>query len=215
MTLLQKVPLSTLILALALTLVVGHGIVHSDDEAKPEENPMGGMPGVTPEMMKLISPNEHHKALEYFVGEWDVEMKLTMEIPGMAPMEPTTSSATYKWAIPGRWLQQEVKGVLMGQPFHGTGFHGYDPATKSHITAWVSNADCQLTLTTGATVDPSGKVQAQYGRMNEWMTAEFNKPLKVLTTKVDDDKFTMAIWDLGIGGAGQEVFVWTYTRKAK
>ena len=213
MTLLKRVPLSTLILALALTLVVGHGLVHSEDEPKGDGQPAAPMPGMTPEMLARITPNEHNKALEYFIGDWDVEMKLTMKMEGMPPIPPTTGSATYKWAIEGRWLQQEVKGTIMGRPYHGTGFHGYDPMTMNHITAWISNADCQLNLTTGVTVDPEGKVQAQYGRMNEWMTGEVNKPLKVVTTKVSDDKFTMSVWDLGIGGDGREVFLWTYTRK--
>ncbi len=67
--------------------------------------------------------------------------------------------------------------------------------------------------TKGVVVDPEGKVKTEYGTLNEYMTNEFNKPIKTVTKVENADKFVLEIWDLGIGEAGKAVLKYTYTRK--
>ena len=51
------------------------------------------------------------------------------------------------------------------------------------------------------------------GTINEWMDDTYNKPVKVLVEKVDEDCFHTEIWDLQIGRNGKPVIKMKYTRK--
>lgn len=203
----MKVTQFTYALALLLAVAFGHTLAVSDESPKPD-----------PERMKRIkeitSPGPQHKQLEYYLGTWDVEARLSMH---GRDMEPSKMSAEYKWVIPGRWLTQEIKGpVKMGPvefPYHGFFIHGYDNHTKNYVTCGVQSMDTSMNMFRGVRVDPEDKVFTQYGTINEYMDGTFNKPVKVLVRKVDENRFDMEIWDLQIGASGQAVIKYKYTRR--
>ncbi len=164
-----------------------------------------------PEFIKKVTtPGKHHEELGELIGEYDV--KLEMVLPGYE-MPPTKGTATFEWGIKGYWILQRLKGTLMGQPYEGLGIHGFDNHTKNYCSTWVSNMDTMMITTKGVIADPEGKIKTEYGTLNEYMSGEFNKPIKTVARIESKDKFVLEVWDLGIGEAGQAVLKYTYTRK--
>ncbi|HUG27409.1 MAG TPA: DUF1579 family protein [Gemmatimonadales bacterium] len=151
-----------------------------------------------------------HKALEYFLGEWDVQLAMVM--PGMPPQR-STGRARFEWLIPGRWVSQRVDGTLMGMPYQSFSMIGYDTFAKNHVVATVSSMDNALNLARGVTVDPEGKNRVLYGVLDEYMTGELAKPFKTITRIQNADRFVLEIWDLGIGVDGAKVLEFSHTRR--
>jgi hypothetical protein len=191
-----------------LTLIGCLSVAHS--VAVSEEPPMSQADLMKKwEEVKRLGP--HHKALEYFLGTWDGVIEYANL--GGHQMPPDKVVGTGAWLLEGRWMSFRVKGTMYGMPFEGVGIQGYDNVKKAHVSTWVADADTTLHYHQGTTVDPEGKVKSLYGTLDEWTTGEHDKPVRITTRKVSDDKFVQEIWDLGIGELGRVVMKWTYTRR--
>jgi len=171
---------------------------------------------MSPEQQKMMelwqeysTPGKQHEALGKLVGEWDYEVATVM--PGMEAKDGGAS--TCRWLIPDLWVGCESKGTFMGQPHMTFNLFGYDKFKKNIVQAWVDSSSTALNTATGVIVDPTGKVQTTYGTLDEFLTGEHDKPLRVVRTWITDDKYTMDVWDLGIGELGQVVLKFTFTRK--
>lgn len=156
------------------------------------------------------APGAEHKALEYFLGEWDVQLAMVM--PGV-PAQRSTGRARFEWLIPGRWVSKRLDGTLMGMPYQSFSLIGYDTFARNHVAATVHSMDNALNVARGVTVDPQGRTQAVYGVLDEYMTGELAKPFKVVTRILTPDRFVMEIWDLGIGVDGAKVLEFTHSRR--
>lgn len=153
---------------------------------------------------------EHHKALAYFLGDWDVEIAIVM--PG-APPQKSNARARCEWLIENRWLGEKLEGTLFGAPYQSFLLRGYDTYAKNHVAATVQSMDNSLIVIRGVVVDPKGDVTAMYGTLDEYTTDELGKPLKAITRKLDADRYVVEVWDLGIGPAGAQVLEYRYTRR--
>ncbi len=49
----------------------------------------------------------------------------------------------------GFWIKTELKAEMMGQPFEGHGFFGYDARQNAHVGSWVDNSDTWMAVTKG------------------------------------------------------------------
>jgi hypothetical protein len=200
-------------LALVLAGVLWFGGAARTDDG--DKAPPGFDPEAMKKMMemqkKLASPGEHHKAMERFVGTWDVEIRI-FAMPGEAPMV-TKATAEYAWLMPGLWLSQRVKGTMMGEPYEGFGIDGFDNYKKNYVSCYVQSNTSAMVHTQGIVVDPAGKVQVSYGTIDEWMTGEHDKPIKTVTRIVDADHHVVEIHDLGIGESGAAVITFSYARR--
>lgn len=159
-------------------------------------------------MQEALALTPQHAAMGKLVGKWKLEREMRMggmrgKIPGQAEIE---------WAVPKRWLGLRAKVPMMGMMTEGYMLLGYDKVKRKFVTAGVSSAHPGIIATEGPVVDPSGKVQVQYGALDEYLTGEHDKPLKYVFRFEGDDKFVFELWDLGIGPEGQAVMVDTYTR---
>jgi hypothetical protein len=164
-------------------------------------------PGQMMELMKKWSAtDEHHKELAWHVGQWDVEMR----VMGGAAEKGT---AEFKWIMDGRWLSEEMRGTMMGMPYHGYGVSGFDRFKKKWVTTWVSNLDTAMLRFEGVVVDPTGKVRVVWCNLDEYLTGEHDKPAKGVFRKIDENKFVYEIWDMAMGPEGGKVMDFTYTRK--
>src|SRR2546428_10005156 len=59
-------------------------------------------------------PGPGHKALEHLVGNWKAEGKCWMEPGGQPNVSQATAQA--KWALNGRFLEEDFQGEMMGKP---------------------------------------------------------------------------------------------------
>lgn len=175
--------------------------------AKPEAAKPAEM-AMPPEMMAAMSPNENHKALEGFAGEWDAKMSFTMA-PGMPPTEGTGTMKAMM-ILGGRQLHQSFKGTFMGMPFEGAGTTGYNNVTKQVESTWSDNMGTATMFSTG-TMDASKKSFTVTGSYDDATRGKVT--MRQVTTMVDKDHYKMEFFDKGTDGKEFKSGEITATRK--
>jgi hypothetical protein len=83
---------------------------------------------------KAGTPGDHHKLLAKLEGSWITKTKGWME-PGKPPTE-SIGTCEQRLVLDGRFLRQEYSGDMMGVPFTGINFLGYDNHTKKYVSVW-------------------------------------------------------------------------------
>ncbi len=185
---------------------------------------LAGIPTVAPaqqnnadmqEAMKkwqeAATPGKAHKLLDYFVGNWDLTTRIWMGGPDAKPSEEK-STGTFAWDLGGRFVEQNVTGTIMGRPYTGKGFLGYDNMDRKYTSIWMDNTATAMIYADGC-VDQAGKVFTFIGKMDEPTTGEHDKNAKYVTRIVDNDHFVYEIHDLAIGEPNTKVMEIAYTRK--
>jgi len=131
--------------AMVLVLLVGGAV--SVANAQPKRDKAAEQKAMMDAMMKAGTPGDNHKRLDGMVGTWDTKVKMWME-PGAAPME-STGKAVNEWVLGGRWLQQKFDGTMMGAPFSGIGYTGYDNIRKSYVGTWMDSMSTGFMTSSG------------------------------------------------------------------
>jgi hypothetical protein len=109
---------------------------------------------------EAATPGAEHQMLKGMVGKWKVTTK-AWHSEGSKP-EETTGTSTFKSILGGRFVQQDFKGKMMGQPYEGTGMMGYNNVTKKFESTWYDSMSTATMFLEG-TMDSSSKVIAQAG----------------------------------------------------
>ena len=192
--------------------------VAKHDEPKPPapKDDKGGKPGemspedkaIMAEMEKAGAPNENHKLLERFVGNWDTTVKMWM-----GPGEPEVSKgvARTKAIMGGRFVQEEYEGMFMGKPFAGLGLTGYDNQKGKFIGSWVDTLGTGMMTSTGA-YDAASKTFTFVAEMTDPAAPEKTMKVKEVVKIVDDNKHTFEMWEEHDGKPSMAMEI-TYTRK--
>ena len=60
----------------------------------------------------------------------------------------------------GRWVESKFTSNMMGQPFEGIGYTGYDNQKKKYMGTWQDNMSTAVMVSEG-TMDAAGKVMTQ------------------------------------------------------
>ena len=161
--------------------------------------------------MEVSTPGDNHQKLDDLVGTWETTVSMWPEGPGKPP-QVTKGGAEMKWILGGRFIQEEMKGELMGMPYNGLGLMGYDNFNKKYTFVWVDNSSTQMSTSEG-TLDPTGKVLTYYGKMDEPITGEHGKTVKYVTRILSKDKNTFEIHDLSMPEPNTKMMEIVYTRK--
>ena len=179
--------------------------------ALPQDNKVSGKPSEE-EMMKrwqeAATPSGAHKKLDDLAGSWETESHMWMA-PGQPP-SVSKGTAEMKWILGGRFLQQEMSGVMMGMPMQGIGLTGYDNFKKKYVGFWIDNTSTAM-YTMEGTAGKDGTITFT-GRTDDPATGEKNKKVKYVTRFVDKDKHVFEIHDLSLKAPGTKVLEITYTR---
>ncbi len=85
--------------------------------------------------MAAAQPGEIHEFFAGMAGTWRVDTKMWMA-PGADPIESETI-AEISMILGGRYMQEMVSGMSMGQPFEGLNTVGYDNATGIVTAVWL------------------------------------------------------------------------------
>ena len=155
------------------------------------------------------TPGDAHKKLDVFAGSWTVKMKSWMA-PG-APPEETEGTSEQKWVLGGRYLAQQYEGKMMGQPFNGMGYTGYDNYKKKYQGVWIDNAGTGMMMSTGS-FDKTGKVMRFTATMDDFMTGK-KTTVKETLTILDADTHRFEMWMSGPDGKMFKTLEGVYTRK--
>lgn len=154
------------------------------------------------------TPNENHKLLDAFVGDWDYTVKWWMA-PGTEP-EVSTGTTSIKWIMGGRFLKEKAAGTSMGQPFEGMGIMGYDNEKKKYESVWIDNMGTGMAKDTG-TYDPATKTIIQEGTFS--CPTEGDKTYRSVTKIPVNNSFTYEWYKNDNDGKEFRAMEISYTRK--
>jgi hypothetical protein len=192
---------------LALALALAAPLARAEEKAAPPKAP------TQEEMMKAwkayATPGEGQKKLDAFAGSWNVKMKSWMA-PGTPP-EETDGTAENTWILGGRYLSQKYVGKMMGQPFNGVGYTGFDNYKKRYQSVWMDDAGTGIMVSAGS-FDKTGKVLRMTATMDDFMTGK-KATIKETLTIVDPDTHRLEMWMPGPDGKMFKSLEGVYTRK--
>ena len=141
----------------------------------------------TPEEMKAwqesMTPNEHHKWLASFDGEWIGEVKMWMD-PSLPPSVSKIKTKN-EMIMNGLYQRSTHSGEMMGQPFNGEGMMGFDNTKKKFVSTWIDNMGSGIMYMEGSMVEGE-KILTTYGEMSDPMSGETINVKQVLKV-IDDD----------------------------
>lgn len=157
---------------------------------------------------KLAAPGEQHRLLAGLAGSWTTKTREWME-PDKPPVE-TNGSAEMKMLLDGRFLQQEMTGQMMGQPFSGIEIIGYDNLLKRYVTTWMSIMGTGIFMMEG-TAGADGKTITLKGQHPE-PNGGYMKH-RAIWKLVDDNTQTFDMYGAHHGGKEWKMMEITYTRK--
>ena len=158
---------------------------------------------------KLATPGAGHKLLEPIVGSFDVKIVM-WEYPG-APAQESTGASEHAWVLGGRYVRQTFRGSMMGMPFDGIGYTGYDNYKKQYISVWMDTMGTSMLIASG-TADPTGKILTSTAEWDDAMTGKKSTVREVVRI-IDNDTHTMEMYMPGPDGKEYRNMEITYTRK--
>jgi len=156
---------------------------------------------------KLGTPGTPHKEMARMAGSWATRAKSWMG-PDSPPME-WTGSCEQKMLLGGRFLQQEFSGELMGSPYSGIGFTGYDNHTKKYVSTWMDSMGTGIMVFEG-TADAAGKTLTQTARYDDPVRGPMQ--WRSVTKTVDDNTVVFEMYSTVTGGKEEKMMEITYTR---
>lgn len=170
-------------------------------------------PSVSPEIMKameLMAPNEKHKALEQFAGEWTYTGMFKMFKD--APAQELTGAMKSAVVYDGRFLKQEVEGPWMGSKFEGLGFTGYDNVKEEYVTTWLDNTATGI-MTSSGDYDASTKTLNLEGKHSCAMSGDKERYYRSEWTLLDDNNSVYKSYTLDPEGEEFMSMEIKYTRR--
>jgi len=202
--------LFTIAVAGALALSIGR--TDAQDKANSDAKPAADMQEMMKKWMEVATPGEGHKLLEQFVGKWETVTRMWWEGPGKPPTE-TKGAAEAKWVLDGRFLLEEASGQMMGMTYKSINYLGFDNYKKKYVVSYLDSMGTAMYTGEGK-FDPSNKVMTLFGKMDDCIIGERDKPVKYVMRVISKDKHVFEIYDeVGSPNEYKAVEV-TYIRKS-
>lgn len=161
------------------------------------------------EWMALGQPGEAHAFLKKFEGQWNATMRMAMD-PAQ-PMVESKGQARFEPVLGGRFIQQKLAIAMMGMPYEGLGYLGFDNVTRTFTQSWMNSMSTE-TLWSRGSINREGDQITMFGEMNEPSTGEHGKIVKFLYRFEGDDRFVFEVWEVMYGEPWM-VFEIEYTRR--
>jgi hypothetical protein len=180
-------------IAVAGALALSIGSTKAQDKAKGDGKPAADVQEMMKKFMEFATPGEGHKLLEPLVGKWDVVTRMWWEGPNKPPTE-TKGVSERKWVLDGRFLLEESSGQMMGMPYKSMSFLGFDNYKKKYVVSYLDSVGTAMYTGEGK-FDPSNKVMTLFGKMDDFMIEERDKPVKYVTRIVSKDKQVFEVYD--------------------
>src|SRR5438477_8881171 len=185
----MKLKTWTLVCSIALSMAL------SADEPKKPAAMSDQQKAEMEAMMKAATPGEMHKKLDSTVGDWNAKVSMWMA-PGMKP-QVSSGTATRKWVLGKRYVEERFSGNFMNKPFHGVGYTGYDNLKKEYFGTWMDDMGTGVMMTTGTRDDD--KTWTFKGSMPD-PTSGKDTPVEEKIIVKDKDHHTMEMYSPGPDG---------------
>jgi hypothetical protein len=178
-------------------------------DKKPDHG--GAQEDMPPEMLKAMTPGDHHKHLDVLVGEFSLAGKAWMAPD--APPEEFTGTSKKAWSMDGRYIEDNTSGpgMMEGTQFVGRGIYGYDNVKQQYTMVWYDNHSTGMMISYG-TCDGSGKVLTTTGDYGDPMTGEKAQKFKCVFRVESKDKHTWESYKIGKDGKEVKDMEIVYTR---
>lgn len=203
---------SVCILAIGLVTASVVGIAEEEPARNTQSNEKGGTDqNQVSDMEKwkeYATPNENHKVLDAFVGNWDYTVKWWSSPNSEPEISQGTSEA--RWIMGGRFLEQTARGTSMDQPFEGMGITGYDNARMEYVSIWIDNMGTGVMVSNGK-YDASTKTFEEKGKFTQPEMGE--TAFRGVTKIINDDKFGFEMYTKDKDWQEYKALEITYTRK--
>lgn len=157
---------------------------------------------------KLAKLGAPHKLLAGMAGSWNAKVKSWIG-PDQPPME-SSGASEHKMILGGRFLQQDFTGDMMGTPFSGIGFTGYDNHTKKYLSTWMDSMGTSILFFEG-TAGADGKTITQESRYDDPIKGAVK--WRSVTRIIDDDTHLFEMYSADKSGKEEKMMEITYTRK--
>jgi hypothetical protein len=161
------------------------------------------------DMMKKMqaagTPGAEHKALQSFVGDWQVTVKCWMDPNGQAMESHGTAKVTA--IFDGRYFEEEFSGEMMGKPFNGRGLLGFDNTKLKFQLAWLDDMSTGIKVSEGRS-EKNHQVITLEGKMDCPGTGQKDLPIKQVYRVINNDKRVLEMFN--DGWKSMEI---TYTRR--
>src|SRR5262245_29736530 len=160
-------------------------------------------------LQQAMTPGEAQKKLEYMVGTFDVKVKTWVDPSAPAVESKATSVAT--WVLGNRYVQQMLAGNVMGEPWSGIGYAGFDNVLKKYEVTYMDSGSTGMLWFTG-TLDSTGKGGVLTATTNDEITGKAIPVEMRLSTAANGDRVT-ELWEADAAGKMVKVMELQYTRK--
>lgn len=152
---------------------------------------------------EAVQPSQMHAWMQRHAGMWDAK------VSGM--MGDSVGTWEMKAGPGGLWMVSEFKtDNMMGGPFHGMEFFGYDDATKTFSSYWIDSSSTRCSTLSGKydeakkTMTLHGKVPGPDGEMGD---------VTHVTTYPDADHMQFQMKGAGPDGSEMVYMTIDYTRR--
>jgi hypothetical protein len=171
----------------------------------------GDDPAMSPEFMnaqmRAGTPGEEHAELAKGVGHYAVSGRRWMAAD-QPPMEFQATS-NVEMILDGHYLQESMRGQVMGMDFEGRMILGFDNLTGEYWNVWVDNTSTGRAVSTGHERE-DGAIEMT-GLMRDPLTPN-GRPFRTVTSTEADGAFTMRMYDAMPDGGEFLVMELVYTR---
>ncbi|MBI2400435.1 MAG: DUF1579 domain-containing protein, partial [Deltaproteobacteria bacterium] len=144
---------------------------------------------------KLGTPGEAHKLLSRMAGTWNTLTRSWWE-PGKPP-EESSGVCEQRMVLGGRYLQQECTGEMMGTPFTGIGFTGYDNHTRKFVSTWMDSTSTAVWYFEGP-IEADGKSFTQKSRYDDPVSGPME--WRSVCRLQDDNTMSFEMYGTVLGG---------------
>jgi hypothetical protein len=134
--------------------------------------------------------------LAKMAGEYTLTVKSYME-PGAEP-EVSTGTASRRMILGGRYLEETVHALMMGEHFEGRGLTGYDNVTRSWWGSWIDTMSTGLMINSGAWDEEAG-VGTFEGEYNDPVTGELQSSRSVIRRLPNGDELMEMYMTTAVG----------------
>jgi hypothetical protein len=203
-----KASLLVAVLLLAGGVISTHLISQEKTAAQPQEE--GDWMDMMAQWQEMNSLGKEHERFKKMVGTWDVNSKMWFA-PGMEPVE-SKGSSEIRLILGGRYIEQKYECPMMGMPYQGLGFEGYDKIKKKYVSIWMDSMGTGIFYSEG-TADETGKVFTYIGKADDPFTGEKDKPMKSVGREINDDKVVFEMYETRPGVGEYKSMELTYTRR--
>ncbi len=157
---------------------------------------------------KLGTPGESHKLLAKLEGSWTTRNR-TWTDPDTPPRE-STGACEQKLVLDGHYLKQTYTGDMMGAPFTGISFMGYNNHTKKYESTWIDSMSTGIFKFEGA-ASRDGKTITQECRFDDPVRGP--AVWRTVTKIRDDNTLEFEMYLTPRGKKEEKMMEMTYTRK--